>query len=277
MKVPADRDTRSAEDPSPRRDRTVPVNEVPDHGTITVDLAVPSSAMAVGAHPDDIDFGCGATLAKWATAGCQVHYVVLTDGARGTWDPGATATQLVTRRQDEQREAARRTGARDVTFCGWPDGELINGPHQRWVLSRLIRQYRPSVITGHDPWRRYRLHPDHRHAGFLLTDALVAARDPLFFPDQGLAPHRPNALLLWEADVVNHVEEVGGSVSDKLRALLAHTSQYESTMGIPAGEPLEPEHPATAPFQARLTDQLRSHGALADLEAGEAFHRIDRL
>ena len=73
-----------------------------------------------------------------------------------------------------------------------------------------IRRLRPDVILGHDPWRRYRLHPDHRHAGFITTDAIVAARDPHFFADQDLEPHRPSALLLWEADEPNHVEDVSG-------------------------------------------------------------------
>ena len=105
---------------------------------------------------------------------------------------------------------------------------------------------RPEVLLGHDPWRRYRLHPDHRAAGFLTLDALVAARDPHFFPELGLAPHRPGALLLFEADLPNHVEDVGGFESRKIEALLCHRSQFESTMGIPepAGtdgrDPVEP-------------------------------------
>ena len=55
----------------------------------TVDQAVPASALAIGAHPDDIEFGCGATLAKWAAAGCRIHHLILTDGSKGSWDPDA--------------------------------------------------------------------------------------------------------------------------------------------------------------------------------------------
>ena len=72
----------------------------------------------------------------------------------------------------------------------------------------MIRELRPDVVLGHDPWKRYRLHPDHRNAGLLVCDAIVAARDPHFLPEHGLAPHRPSALLLWEADEPNHVEDV---------------------------------------------------------------------
>ena len=77
--------------------------------TITsVDLPTPAVALAVGAHPDDVEFGCGGTLAKWAAGGCVVHHLVLTDGSKGTWDVRADTSALVARRRDEQREAARR-------------------------------------------------------------------------------------------------------------------------------------------------------------------------
>ena len=100
----------------------------------------------------------------------------------------------------------------------------------RGEVARVIRRLRPEVVLGHDPWKRYRLHPDHRHAGFLVCDAIVAARDPHFFPEHGLDPHRPAALLLWEADEPNHVEDVAAGVERKLAALEAHESQFESTM-----------------------------------------------
>ncbi len=259
--------------------RPLPVNELAEAAPTSRDLEPPRSAVAVGAHPDDIDFGCGATLAKWAAKGCAVHYVVLTDGSRGAWDPRASQEQLALRRQEEQREAARRIGAAGVTFCGWPDGELDNTERARWVLSRILRTLRPEVVLGHDPWRRYRLHPDHRHAGFLLTDALVNARDPLFFADQGLPAHRPRALLLWEADQPNHVETLDGFELAKLEALLAHESQYETTMGIPRGTapPIGVEHPAAAPFRHRVLGQLERHGAVDGGRPGEAFHLMVEL
>lgn len=77
----------------------------------SVDLETPAVALAIGAHPDDIEFGCGGTLAKWAQAGCLVHHLVLTDGSKGTWNTDADITQLIAQREIEQREAARRLGA----------------------------------------------------------------------------------------------------------------------------------------------------------------------
>ena len=77
----------------------------------TVDVPVPGRALAIGAHPDDIEFGCGATLAKWAAAGCEASLLVCTDGSKGTWDANADIAALVERRQAEQSEASRRLGA----------------------------------------------------------------------------------------------------------------------------------------------------------------------
>jgi LmbE family N-acetylglucosaminyl deacetylase len=240
---------------------------------VTVDLPVPERALAVGAHPDDAEFGCGATLAKWTAAGCQIHLLVLTDGSKGSWTPGTEKESLVATRQREQRQAAAILGDGDVTFLGWPDGELRNTVREQWEVSRAIRTVRPDVLLGHDPWRRYRLHPDHRYAGFLLTDALVAARDPLFFPDQDLEPHRPSALLLFEADEPNHVESIGPSAETKVQALLAHRSQYQTTLGIDeAAGDTGPEA-----FRAQILDVLAEHGAVAGLPAGEAFRLMTEL
>jgi LmbE family N-acetylglucosaminyl deacetylase len=258
-----------------RRGRVLPVNDLPDVGEITVDLAVPERVLAVGAHPDDIEFGCGATLAKWASAGSVIHHLVLTDGAKGTWDPESDPASLVAQRQSEQREAARLLGGGEVAFLGFPDGELRNGVREQWEVSRWIRSLRPTVVLGHDPWRRYRLHPDHRNAGFILTDAIVAARDPLFFTDQDLPPHRPETLLLWEADVVNHMEDVNGFAGRKVEALLAHRSQYESTMGIDDG--LSDAEAGVAPLRHRVQEQLQHHGRPAGVAEGESFHRMDEL
>jgi LmbE family N-acetylglucosaminyl deacetylase len=140
-----------------------------------------------------------------------------------------------------------------------------------------IRHLRPEVVLVHDPWRRYRLHPDHRAAGFLSLDAVVAARDPLFFPEIGPAPHRPARLLLWEADEANHVEDAHGFDAIKIEALLSHRSQLESTMGIRVDESDADRRRSTDAFAARVLRQLSAHGSLADLSLGEAFHLIDEV
>ena len=242
-----------------------------------LNLPVPASALAIGAHPDDIEFGCGATLAKWAAAGCVVHHLVCTDGSKGTWDARQDLAELVAMRQDEQRAAAKALGATgEVVFLGWPDGELESGLRQRGEVAYWIRRLRPEALLGHDPWKRYRLHPDHRHAGFLTVDGVVAARDPHFFPEQPVGHHRPAALLLFEADEPDHVEEADDeAVARKLAALEAHRSQLRSTMFVDVGS-AEGEAQLAA-FRARVNDRLVAHGRLADVRRGEAFKLITDL
>lgn len=239
---------------------------------LTRDLAVPGSALAIGAHPDDVEFGAGATLAKWAAAGCTVHHLVCTDGSKGTWDHAADIPALVTTRRREQVAAAARLtgGPGSVRFLGYVDGELDSGMAARGAVALAIRELRPDVVLGHDPWKRYRLHPDHRHAGLLACDGVVAARDPFFFRDQGLPPHRPSALLLWEADVPNHVEDVGAFVEVKLAALEEHRSQFESTMHATDEAKLDE-------FRARLRERLGALGKPHGVAAAEVFHLMSDL
>lgn len=246
----------------------------PGPRTLTsTDLPTPASALAIGAHPDDVEFGCGATLAKWAASGCVIHHLVLTDGSKGTWDADADTRALVERRMAEQREAARRLGgdrAGEVVFLHRTDGELSSDLATRGEVARVIRQLRPEVVLGHDPWKRYRLHPDHRHAGLLACEGIVAARDPHFFREQHLAPHRPSHLLLWEADEANHAEEVSGFIDDKLAALRAHESQFESTMG-------GVDDAALRHFEERITSRLTDLGDRWGCTAAEVFVRLSDL
>ncbi|MDQ6725560.1 MAG: PIG-L family deacetylase [Actinomycetota bacterium] len=232
--------------------------------TASVDLAVPGRALAIAAHPDDVEFGCGGTLAKWAASGCEIHHLVCTDGSKGSWDPAEDTAALVASRQAEQRAASIALGGTgSVVFLGWRDGELDSGLRQRADVCHWIRQLRPDVVLGHDPWKRYRLHPDHRHAGLLAVEGIVAARDPHFFPEQSASPHRPSHLLLWEADEADHVEDITTSIDRKLAALLEHRSQYRTTMDV--------DDPASTEQLERFRDRIRERSATAGAQLGMAF------
>jgi LmbE family N-acetylglucosaminyl deacetylase len=244
----------------------------------TVDLQTPAVALAIGAHPDDIEFGCGATLAKWSRAGTTVHHLVCTDGSKGSWDPSTDTAELVVTRQAEQRAAARALGATgQCVFLGWPDGELESGLRQRWEVAYWIRRLQPTVVLGHDPWKRYRLHPDHRHAGLLAVEGVVAARDPHFFPEQALPHHRPDALLLFEADQPDHVESVTDEADAKLSALHAHHSQLLSTMHIDPSAGISEVERQRAAFDDLIRQTLAEHGEVAGVPSGEAFKLLSNL
>jgi len=241
----------------------------------TSNLTMPSIVLAIGAHPDDIEFGCGGTLAKWAKTGTVIHYLVCTDGSKGTWNPDADIAALIEDRQREQRAAAATLGATGtVNFLGYVDGEL---EHSREAIDKIalaIRTVKPTVVLSHDPWKRYRLHPDHRNTGLNVCDAIVAARDPHFLKhhmtEHGVQHHRPDALLLWEADEPNHVEDISTVTDVKLAALEKHESQFESTMKATDDSGMEV-------FRTRMRTRMKDLGAPHGFAAAEIFHLMNRL
>ncbi len=180
------------------------------------------------------------------------------------WWPGVARSSA--RRRDDWpvsgpvRSASSNASTATSTVIGRPRGEVV----------RVIRELRPAVVFGHDPWKRYRLHPDHRHAGWLVCDAIIAARDPHFFPEHGLPAHRPAALLLWEADQPDHVEDVTAFVDHKLAALEAHESQFESTMHAADADQLEA-------FRQRVRARLAELGAPHGYAAAETFALLGDL
>ncbi|MBK5221770.1 MAG: PIG-L family deacetylase [Acidimicrobiia bacterium] len=237
-------------------------------------VTTPRRALAIAAHPDDVEFNCGATLAKWAAAGCEVSHLICTDGSKGSWEPEGDLPALVALRQTEQRAAARALGATgEVVFLDWADGELEAGLEQRSQVAQWIRRLRPDIVLGHDPWKRYRLHPDHRAAGFLAVDGVVAARDPHFFPEHDVAHHRPSELWLFEADEPDHVEEVTGFGATKVAALEEHVSQFRTTMYIDPDD----DGAQRAAFRDRTLSGLAECGEPAGFAQGEAFKRIEPL
>jgi LmbE family N-acetylglucosaminyl deacetylase len=238
------------------------------------DVIAPDCALAIAAHPDDAEFGGGATLAGWAAAGTRVCIAVCTDGSAGTWDPAADLGELVRVRAREQREALAALtagGARadhDVVLLGWKDGELSDCLDNRRRLDGVNRKVRPSVVLTHDPWKRYRLQTDHRVAGFLASDAVDAAADHHSFPEQG-PPHRVREVLYWEAEDPDLWVPAERGIEAKLAALRCFRSQYQNVMGI-AG----PDQEAWQGFRARVLDRLRELAAGSSWEYAEAFKRV---
>ena len=233
------------------------------------DRLAPERVLAIGAHPDDIEFGCGGTLAKWAAAGAEVTMVVVTDGSKGTWDRSIEPRDLAMTRKAEQHAAAGHLGASNVVLLDHTDGELEYSMDLRAEMCLQIRTHRPDVLLSHDPWQRYQLHPDHRATGLGAVDGMVAARDHLFFPEQPVPAHRPDAMLLWSADAPDHREDITSSFDAKVAALLSHSSQAQTTMAdATSGEQRRKA------FEDRLRNRAADAGRLAGVDLAEAFKRL---
>jgi LmbE family N-acetylglucosaminyl deacetylase len=200
------------------------------------DFLVPKRAMAIYAHPDDVDFGCSGTLAAWIARGTHVTYCVLTSGQKGTWDPKKTGKEMARVREREQRAAGEAIGVKGFVFLGHEDGELEVSMRLRGEVCRVIREQRPDVVLTNDPWGHYQIHPDHRVAGWSGLDGVIAARDHLFFPDQlrggRLKKHRVSRVLLFGTREPNVWFDISGTLDKKIRALQAHVSQLGGREGF---------------------------------------------
>jgi len=193
-------------------------------------------AMAIYAHPDDAEFGMAGTVAKWAKAGVEFTYCMVTNGASGSQDQDMTRERLRDIRAAEQSEAAKILGVRNVVFLEFEDGYLEPTIDVRRAVARQIRIHRPDVIFTMDPTMRYGggyvNHPDHIAAAEVVLrsinpDASTRQMLPELWQKEQLEPHKPKALFLMafgEPDTIVDVSEV---VNVKIKALLAHKSQID--------------------------------------------------
>lgn len=194
----------------------------------------PQKILVVLAHPDDPEFFCGATLARWIAAGHQVSYCLLTCGDKGTKDRSLTTDTLCDLRQSEQQSAAAVLGVTKVRFLGYEDGYLVPDLTLRRDITRVIRQERPTILVTCDPSNLLRdntiNHPDHRAAGQAALDAVFpAARDHLNFielwRDEGLEPHIVCEVWVSLTQQPNVVLDVTEFWEQKIQALCEHKSQ----------------------------------------------------
>jgi LmbE family N-acetylglucosaminyl deacetylase len=215
----------------------------PRISNLTVVKDIPESAMVIFAHPDDAELGSGGVIAKWAAAGCEVTYVLCTNGSAGTADRSLTPAALVERRAAEQRAAADAMGVKHVVMLGHPDGGLEDSREFRGDIVRAFRQYRPHTVFVHDPHRvRGFQHRDHRMAGIVTTDAVYPyARDHLHFPEhiteEGLEPHKVRELWYWGADEPDVIVDVTHAIDRQIAAVIRHESQVPG-FNVPVGQTL---------------------------------------
>ncbi len=219
------------------------------------------AVMAVVAHPDDAEFGCGATLAKFAREGKRTYIVVCTAGNKGTPDPEMRDEDLAAIRRREQLAASAELGVTETIFLDNPDGELFPTLEFREQIVRQIRTYRPDVVLTHDPFRPYSLHPDHRAVGITTTDAVYpTARDAIYFPQhyrEGLEPWKVGEIWYYGAEKPDHWVDIADTFERKIAALEHHDSQVGRSTDL-AGR-----------LRERAAEVAKESGQ--DLELAEAY------
>ena len=194
----------------------------------------PQRVLVVIPHPDDAEFWCAGTISKWTTEGASVHYVLCTDGGKGSSDREMTSEELSVIREREQKDAADALGVQDVVLLRHPDGELEDNQDFRKQLVREIRRVQPEVVLCPEPYRKnLAWHRDNRIAGQVALDAVFpCARDHLHFKelweDEGLEPHKTATVLFWGAEQPDTHIDISGSIDAKVKAVLAHQSQMRT-------------------------------------------------
>jgi LmbE family N-acetylglucosaminyl deacetylase len=186
--------------------------------------------LAISAHPDDVEFTSGGSLARWAAEGWATYLVVCTDGSKGSQNPRDTREGLALARRHEQEAAAEALGVTELIWLGHRDGELARVPDLVEELAQQIRRIRPDRLLAWDAWRPYELHPDHRAAGLAAVDAVLAAGNPHFYPEQlqeepGLQPQRVEEVYLFGTDQRDMWVDITATFERKMAAIACHASQ----------------------------------------------------
>ncbi len=231
----------------------------------------PNIVLGVAAHPDDLDFYAGGTMAAFAKAGADVYYLTLTDGGKGTDDRTMKPETLRDTRRNEQRTAGKILGLKDVFFCDFPDGTLENKHDVQREIVKTIRRVKPDVVVTLDPTVVYIAeqglvnHPDHRAAGQAALDAVYPlARDHMSFPEllaEGYEPHKTKTILLVTFDPArgNYAADISDEFDLKLQAISAHASQFSDREQT----------------QTRLREYSATTGKAHNYTYAEPFVRID--
>jgi len=224
----------------------------------------PARALAVYAHPDDPEISCGATLARWAAAGAEVHVLVLTRGEKGSHDPAVDLDELAERRSGEMEAAGKVLRLAGQEQLAIDDGELVNSLEVRERIVSAIRRARPDVVVCPDPTAvifgdTYFNHSDHRVAGWATLDSVSpAAGNPHYFPAAG--PAHPVGVVLLSGTLEPNVwVDVTGSLETKVDALLCHASQLDGSEDL---------------FRDVLRNRAEAEGRTAGVRYAESFRRL---
>ncbi len=229
-------------------------------------VSTPQCVLVVVPHPNDSEFWCAGSIARWIEEGASVRYVVCTDGGKGTTEQEVSESELIATRAVEQAEAARVLGVQEVVTLGWPDGGLEDRDEFRREMVRQIRQTRPEVVICPEPYRKnLAWHRDNRITGQVTLDAVFpCARDHLHFEelwrDEGLEPHKTGTVLFWGTEEPNVFIGIDEALETKVRAVRAGRTRV-------AGR-------SEKEIEAFIQEQGRKSAGDSGGDYGEAFRRI---
>ncbi|MCK0092154.1 PIG-L family deacetylase [Rhodococcus sp. HNM0563] len=194
--------------------------------------------IVVVAHPDDIEYGAAAAVARWTRQGKDLRYVLATSGEAGI--AGLPPAECGPLREEEERASAAIVGVESVEFLGHPDGRLVAGPDLRRDVAGAIRRHRPEMVVTANfglTWFPGMLNSaDHRALGLCVLDAVSDAANEWIFPElsveQGLAPWPGVRWVAVNTPAASHAVDVTGTVDVAVESLAAHRRYLEALSDI---------------------------------------------
>ncbi|WP_395093015.1 bacillithiol biosynthesis deacetylase BshB1 [Vaginella massiliensis] len=214
--------------------------------------------LAIGAHPDDVELGCGGTIAKLIANGKKVGIVDLTQGELGT-----RGTAEI--RKQEAEHAAEILGITVRENLGFSDGFFTDDPEHQLKLVEVIRKYKPEIILSNAPHDR---HPDHGKASKLIDTAVFLAGLPKIETNEpAWRPNKHFHYIQWLPLEPTFVMDISGFLDKKVASCMAYQTQFYN--------PKLNDQPATAISSENFTNSIRYRawdlGRLIGTEAGEGF------
>lgn len=194
----------------------------------------PKTVMCIGAHPDDIEIHAGGAISKLQELfSCAVHFVVVTDGSKGTWVHRIKMKELAKKRAQEQKKASQLLNIEGLHMLNFREGEVLNSLDSLKIkLVSLVRKIKPDIVMTHDPYKLYEFHSDHLIVSKIAAEAsLIMAANYGYFPEltdkKNLAPHFVPLLLLFDTNHPNFaITFQKNHVQQKLEAIKLHHSQF---------------------------------------------------
>jgi LmbE family N-acetylglucosaminyl deacetylase len=211
-------------------------------------------AIAVVAHPDDLEYGVASAVARWTMQGKSVAYVLATSGETGI--DSLSPQECGPLREAEERRGAAAVGVSQVEFLGLPDGLIAEGVDLRRAIAGAVRRLRPQVILtisfdlSWGPGGPLN-HADHRAVGLATVDAVRDAANRWLFPEHGGPWAGVKAVYVGAASDPTHYVDVSDTLDAGIESLRAHRAYID---GLGGGFDLDAF--------------LRSHGAAAGAEVG---------
>lgn len=198
------------------------------------EIPIGKRVLLITAHPDDMEFSAGGTVARWSAEGCEIGLCIVTDGSSGSDDPEMTPAKLKQTRHTEQHAANEILGITSLFNLDLPDGMIVPDLALRRQLVRVIRQFKADVVVCQDPtsWfhgNRYINHPDHRAVATAAVEALFpAAGNRNYFPElleEGLEPIKIHEVYISNAQQPDVWVDITDFMDQKVEALRQHKSQ----------------------------------------------------